>query len=121
MKYIIADPDELSNIELKNILDEIKVLDFQGSFRTFEEAEMNIHRESLDIAFVRIGKVALNAYELTRKIRALNPFASVIFISSQEEYALEAFECEANGLLLSPLNRDKIKYFLQKSIRMNKI
>ncbi|MBN2259851.1 MAG: response regulator [Clostridiales bacterium] len=114
MKYIIVDPDELSNIELKNILNDIKMLDFQGSFRTFEEAEKNIRGGYLDVAFIRIGDVALNAYKLTKEIRAINPLARVIFITNQEEYAIEAFECEANGLLLSPFNRDKIQCFLQK-------
>lgn len=53
MKYIIADPDAQSGIDLKKILDGYEMLDFQGSGR--------------------------------------KPFSKAIFLSSHEEYVVEAF------------------------------
>lgn len=116
MNYIIADPDEQSSIDLKKILDEYEMLDFHGSFTTLEAAENNIRREPSDIVFIRMGNVELNAFKLASVIRKLNLFSKVIFFSNQVAYAVDAFECAANGFLLLPFDGEKIKNLLLRSI-----
>ena len=69
MKYIIADPDEQSSIDLKKMLDGYETLDFQGSFTTLEATENSIYEEPPDLAFMRIGKTDLNAFKLAGRIR----------------------------------------------------
>ena len=80
MKYIIADPDEKSGNDLKKILDCYKILDFKGDFKIFNTAGKNI-RELLDIAFIRIDKIELNAVKfaflLFREISSANAFGKV--------------------------------------------
>jgi len=112
MKYMIAQPDELSNIELKRILDGYETLDFGGSFTTFKAAKNDIHENPPDIAFIRMGKAKLNAYELSGALRERNPFLKVVYISNHEEYAVEAFEFGVDGFLLVPFDREKIKRLL---------
>ena len=109
MKYIIAGPEEQSNCDFKKILDSYNRLEFQGGFTTFKDAKKYVCEEPPDLAFIRIGEVELNAYELSREIRLRNPFSKVVFMSNQEEYALEAFECEVDGFLLVPLEEEKVK------------
>jgi hypothetical protein len=41
-----------------------EILDFIGSFTTSKAAENNIRRTPVDIALIRIGKAALNAFAL---------------------------------------------------------
>jgi two-component SAPR family response regulator len=120
MKYIIADPDEKSGNDLKRILDEYKILDFKGCFKIFEIAEKSIRKENPDIVFIRIDKIELNAFKLANLIRELNPFSKIIFTSSQAEYAVEAFECEANGFLLIPFNDEKIRNFMVRILKSEK-
>ena len=112
MKYIIADPDNQSLIDLKKILDDYEILDFRGSFTTLEAAENSIRKEPPDIAFIGVGKAELNAFQLSCLIRGQNPFAKVIFYSSQLEYAVDAFEFEAYGFISVPFNREKIQNLL---------
>jgi two-component system response regulator AlgR len=116
MKYIIADPDKNSGSDLKRILDDNKILVFQGSFTTLKAAENSIRKEPPDIAFIRLGKAELNAFRLAGVIKERNPFSKVIFISSQKENAVEAFEHEADGFLLIPFNQKKINQLLQQNI-----
>lgn len=116
MKYMIAEPDEQSNMDLKKILDRYKILDFRGSFMTFEAAENSIQEEPPDIAFIRMGRAELNAYELIREIREQNLFSKVIFLSNHEEYAVEAFDCEADGFIFIPFNEEKIKNLMLRII-----
>jgi two-component SAPR family response regulator len=117
MKYMIADPNEQNSVDLKKIMDGYKMLNFGGSFTTFESAKNSIREEPPDIAFIRMGKAELNAYELICEIREQNLATKVIFLSSKVEYAVEAYECEADGFLLLPFDRGKIKQLLLKNIK----
>lgn len=110
MKYIIADPDEKSSMDLKRLLDNYVVLDFQGSFTTMKAAEDSIYKDCADIAFIRMGKAELNAFKLLDIIHELNPSTKVIFLGSNVEYAVEAFECGVNGFLFVPSTREKIEH-----------
>ena len=117
MKYIIADPDERNGLDLKKILDGYEMLDFVGNFTTLEVAENCIREEMPDIAFIRMGTAELNAFKLVGTLRGLNPSSKVIFLSSQVAYAVEAFECEAEGFLMLPFERGKIKHLLFRIIK----
>lgn len=120
MKYIIAGLDEKSGNDLKKILDGYEILDFKGSFKIFEIAEKNIQKKHPDVAFIRIDKIEFNAFKLANLIRQLNPFSKIIFISSQAEYAIEAFECEADGFLLIPFDREKIRNLMVRNLEKRK-
>jgi len=120
VRYIIADPDEKSCADLKKILDDYEMLDFQGSFTTMEATENSINKGPLDIAFIRMGKVELNTYKLASEIRGMNPFSKVILLSNYQAYAVEAFEYEANGFLLIPYDGEKIEHLLQKWMEKSK-
>lgn len=116
MKYIIADPDMQQGIELKEILDGYKILEFQGSYTTYSAAENCSLEHPPDIAFIVLGKAELNAVRLADVIREHNPLSKVIFIGGQKENAVEAFEYEADGFLLIPFNKKKIGQWLQQNI-----
>lgn len=114
MKYIIAAPDMQKRIELKKILDCFEILDFQGSYTMLKVAENCILEEPPDIAFIFLGNAELNAFRLARELKERSPLLKVIFISSQKENAVEAFEYEADGFLLMPFSKRKIEQLLQK-------
>lgn len=121
MKYIIADPDVQTGIELKQILDEYQILDFQGGYTTFNSAKNCIREHTPDIAFICLGKAKLDAFRLTAVIRECNPASEVIFISSQKENAVEAFEYEADGFLLTPFDKNKIEQLMQQNFGRKKL
>lgn len=115
MNYIIADPDIQNRMELKKLLDGYELLDFQGSYPTFSAAEHDSFEHPPDIAFIRLGKAELNAFRLAAVIRERNPLSKVVFISSQREDAVEAFEYEAAGFLLIPFSRKAIAQMLRQN------
>lgn len=116
MKYIIADPDVQHGIELKKILDSYEMLEYQGSYKTFQAEENDCLEHLPDIAFISMGKVELNAFRLASEIKVLNPFLKVIFISTNKENALEAFEYGADGFLLMPFNKKQIRQILLNNL-----
>lgn len=114
IKYIIADPDKQSHIELKKILDGYEMLDFRGSFTTLDGTINSICIEPPDIAFLSVGKAELNAFQLSCLIRGLNPYSKVVFFSDQLEYAVDAFEWDAYGFISVPFKGKKIWNLLQR-------
>ena len=113
MKYIIADPDKNSGDELKKILEDNKALVFEGSYTTLKAAEYCIRVEPPDMSFIRLEKAELNAFRLAGKIKERNPLAKIIFVGSQKENAVEAFDSEATGFLLIPFDKKKIEHLLR--------
>ncbi len=120
MKYIIVDPDMKNAIELKKILDSYEVLDFKGSYTKFSTAENCILEYPPDIVFIWLGKAELNAFRLANVVRKHNLFSKVIFISSEKQNAVEAFEYEADGFLLIPFTEKKIEQILQQNFERKK-
>lgn len=116
MTYIITDPDVQIGIDLKKILDQYEILDFKGSFTTIEAAENSICEEPPDVAFIRIGRAEINDSKISKTIKNLNPSSKVIFHSSQAALAIEAFECEADGFLLLPFNKEKVEKLFYRNI-----
>lgn len=121
MKYIIADPKKQNGIDLKEILDGYEMLDFQGSFTTLEAIVTSIPPALPDLAFIRIGEAELNAFKLVSTFRGRDPFPKVILMSSHEEYAVEAFEWEADGFLLLPFSKEKIMHLLLRVFEKKRI
>jgi len=109
---MIAEPKEKSSLELKRIMDVYEKLNFRGSFTTYETAKKSICEEPPDFVFIRMGTAGLNAYELLHEIREQKLFTKVVFVSNHEEDAVDAFECEADGFLLTPVNRGKLEHLL---------
>lgn len=118
MKYIIVDPDRQNGIKLGKILNSYEILNFQGIYTTFGSAKNGILEHPPDIAFIWLGRAELNAFRLATLIREYNSLSKVIFISSQKENAVEAFEYGANGFLLIPFNEKKIEQLLQQNLKM---
>ena len=114
MNYMIAGPDVQSSIELKKILNDCGVLDFQGSFTTLRAAENHILQQPPDLAFLWLGKAELNAVRLAGEIKKRNPLSKVIFIGDQREDAVQAFEYETDGFLLTPFSKQKIALLLNQ-------
>ncbi|KLU66387.1 putative two-component response-regulatory protein YehT [Desulfosporosinus acididurans] len=120
MNYIIADPDSQNSLELKKLLDGCEILDSQGMYPTFSAAEKDSLEHPPDIAFIRLGKAELNGLRLAVMIRERNPLSQVIFISSQKEDAVEAFEYEADGFLLMPFSQQTIGQLLRQAFGRKK-
>ena len=114
MTYIIATSDQSSGDELIKILQESTAMDCMGNFATFKAAETCIRGRPLDMAYIWLD--VLNAFRLARVIKEQNPFSKVVFVSSQREDAVDAFEHEADGFLLTPFDKDKIERTLRQNM-----
>ena len=117
MTYIIAAAGKDSCDELIKILKDYITMIFQDSYATLKAAEACIRERPPDMAFIWLDMAELNDFKLAREIKEQNPFSKVVFVSSQRESAVEAFEYEADGFLLMPFDKEKIGQLLQRSTK----
>jgi two-component SAPR family response regulator len=114
MKYIIADPDGQNSQELVEMIDGVGSMQLIGSFTALESHIDIIRGHPPDLAFIRLGSPALNGFRLTGIVREVNPDAKVIFLATEEVYALDAFEEGADGFLMLPLDRGKVGSLIEQ-------
>lgn len=114
MTYIIATSDKSSGDELIKILEDHKTMAFQACFASFKAAEACIREKPPDMAFIWLDIAQLNAFRLASAIKKRNLQSKVIFVCGQRESAVEAFEHEADGFLLTPFDKEKISQLLHQ-------
>ncbi len=74
-------------------------------------------RGGFDLYLLDILMPRLKGLELAERIRDMGKKAELIFLTSSREYALDAFEVEACGYLLKPVDWEKFQHILLSAVR----
>lgn len=112
---MIVDSEEKAVIHLKKALEVHKMFKCIGDFSTKDNVQEKIEDMQPDLVFVRMKQMGINVYRLTSWIKEYNPNIKVVFLSSDKENAVDAFEYEADGFLSIPVDQVKIDKFIRKS------
>ena len=62
-----------------------------------------------DAAFLDADLLGADGIELARQLRGENPACCLIFLAATDRYALDAFAVHANGYLLRPVTRERLR------------
>lgn len=112
------------------IKDYAKRHDCKCSVREFymaEKMEQYLLKEELDIVFLDIdldgdeekGKECLsqnNGITLARKFRKIYPDLVIIFVTGHREFTAHAFDVEAIGYILKPIDQGRLERILKKGM-----
>lgn len=124
-KIGICDDEELMiNINSLYIRDIAKKLGLDITLHTFSSGESLLayaDSHPLDIAFLDIDMDGISGISVAFSLRKKYPNLVTIFITGHSEYALEAFDTDAAGYLVKPLNPEKLEYSLKKAIKYTKL
>lgn len=74
-------------------------------------------RGGFDLYLLDILMPHLKGLELAERIRARGEAAEILFLTSSREYALDAFEVDACGYLIKPVNKEKFHRVLLTAAR----
>ena len=64
------------------------------------------------LCFIRLGHVAIPGMKTARIVKTFYPDIRIIFVSDDRDYALEAYELGVHGYLLSPIDKIKLKLYI---------
>lgn len=93
MRAIEAEAD---GCELQGFLSPVEALDYARS-------------HAVDVAFCDIEMPGMSGLAFAKSLKDLRPDAHIVFVTSFESYALDAFALHATGYLLKPVDEEELR------------
>ncbi len=104
LNCIIVDDDKLSREVIKTLVEKTEMLNLVGIAKDGMEASNLLNKYKVHIIFLDIEMPVMSGLEL---VKSLKEPPQIILITSQQEYALEAFEYDVTDYLLKPVNSQR--------------
>jgi len=112
---IVIDDDPMSLKIMELLIQKTDFLELKGLYNSSLEGASALAEEQVDIIFLDIEMPEMSGLEL---LKSFDIHPEIILISSNESYALEAFEYEVTDYLLKPI--DDYARFLKAVIKARK-
>lgn len=109
MKYLLIDDEEPALWDLKEVLEELdeesELACYTSPMRGLRDAKENAY----DIAFLDVELGSTDGITLARQLKRIEPRIHIIFVTSHEKYAVDAFAIHATGYLLKPVAKEDVE------------
>ncbi|MCE3278981.1 MAG: two component transcriptional regulator, LytTR family [Bacteroidetes bacterium] len=115
MNCIIVDDDELIRIDLEEKIRQTMTLNLVGSCGNALEASNIVMTKSVDLIFLDVMMPEMTGLEFIKTLSASRP--EVILITSNKEFAAEAFEYDVTDFLLKPISFERFIKAVSKAKR----
>jgi signal transduction histidine kinase len=102
---IIVDDDPLVRSLMRDLLETTNDIHIVGEAGTVAQARALAKQHGPDVVFLDVSLPDASGFDL---LPDLKPSASVVFVTSAEEYAVQAFDCEAVDYLLKPVSPERL-------------
>ncbi len=105
LRGIIVDDDPLVRSVMRDLLDTASDFQITGEAGTVAQARLLAKQQRPDVVFLDVNLPDGSGFDLLPDLRQ---GASVVFVTSAEEYAVHAFDCEAVDYLLKPVSPERL-------------
>ena len=109
MNFLVVDDEPLILKDLEDTLKRIRPSCTVHSFTSARQALSEAEREIYDAAFLDIELSYTNGILLAKQLKELQPNLPVVFVTSYEKYAVDAFSIHAAGYLLKPVEEEQLE------------
>lgn len=116
IRCIIVDDDLLFQTILNGFIEKTEFLDISGVFSNAVDAAAFLAGNQVDLVFLDVEMPGMSGLELLKNLE--NP-PQIILISSQDQYAIQAFEFNVTDYLLKPI--DSYSRFIKAVLRTKSI
>jgi two-component system LytT family response regulator len=111
LRALLVDDDPLVRSVMRALLESSGEVEVLAEAERVSEARLLASAHKLDVAFLDVNLPGGSGFEL---LPYLQRGVRVVFVTSADEYAARAFDCEATDYLLKPVTRDRLKQTLLK-------
>lgn len=124
MKYNIAicdDEDMMIKINTVYITELSKKMKLDVSVHGFTDGRDLIDfacEHKIDIAFLDIDMPEISGISSAMSLKKINKDIIIIFVTGHKEFALEAFDADAVGYIVKPVQPEKLERILRKAINL---
>lgn len=105
VKAIIVDDENLARQDLASLLEKYPEINIAAEAGNAADAKKIIDELDPDLIFLDIQMPGKDGFQL---LAELNTSAKVIFVTAYDEYAIKAFEINAQDYLLKPVNSERL-------------
>ncbi|MCY3034952.1 LytR/AlgR family response regulator transcription factor [Aerococcus mictus] len=114
MKVLIVDDEQMARQELAYLVKEHDQVSQVKTADSIDQAITMMLDEKPDILFLDIHLEGETGFDLAKKLKAVHNPPYLIFATAYDQYALEAFEANANDYILKPFEESKIHAAIDK-------
>jgi two-component system LytT family response regulator len=111
LRGIIVDDDPLVRGVMRDLLETGGDITILGEAGTVAQARALAKQHGPEVVFLDVNLPDGSGFDL---LPDLGPGASVVFVTSAEEYAVHAFDCEAVDYLLKPVSPERLRQALSR-------
>lgn len=117
LKTILVD-DEIKALErVQRLAVGIPELEIVGTFQKSGEALEYLQTNPVDLALLDIEMPDMTGLELAEAILESKPEIDTVFVTAYDRYALEAFQANAVGYLLKPIEQQDLKLQIDRILK----
>ena len=117
MNCIIVDDDNIVRLDLENKIRQISFLNLIASCASAAEATKSIMNQRVDLMILDVMMPEMNGLELMKALEAERP--QVILVSSNKEFAAEAFDFDVTDFLVKPISNERFFRAIAKARRLH--
>jgi two-component system, LytTR family, response regulator len=110
IKTVIVDDEKLARQDLRAILKDFPEIEIIGEAGNTTEASQLVEKVNPDLIFLDIQMPGKSGFELLEDIKTN---AAIIFVTAFDEYAIRAFEVNAQDYLLKPVNKERLSLAIE--------
>src|SRR5699024_8960167 len=103
MRAILIDDEQLMLDLLKDKITELSNIRVVGVYTNPHLGLIEISKQQPELVFLDISMPEVSGLELAKQIKTAMPKIKIIFTTAYDEYAVEAFEIDAEDYLLKPI------------------
>jgi DNA-binding LytR/AlgR family response regulator len=105
MNCIIVDDDEMVRLDLEKKVEGKSMLKLIGSYSSALEAAEVLSKEKIDLIFLDVMMPEMTGMQFLRSLSSNHP--QIIFITSEKDFAAEAFEYEVTDFIVKPVTEER--------------
>jgi DNA-binding NarL/FixJ family response regulator len=108
IRVLLVDDHQVVREGLEHMLKQEEDMEVVGQSANGEEALTQVEALAPNIVLMDIKMPGMDGIELTRRLKARQPFCNVIMLTLYDEYLAEAMEAGASGYLLKDAKRTEL-------------
>ncbi len=111
---LIVDDEKMARVSLEHLCEKIEAVEIVGNYESAEEALEFMNTHKVDLLLLDIEMPGLSGLELLEKLPYI---PQVIFITSNTDYAYDAFEYDVTDFIKKPVAQPRLLKAIEKAIR----